>query len=163
MKKRLMQISVVALCLHLQHELTWAQECSDRDYGVFKKYDAYLDANPNMLADQARSNYSARLGMRPAALKDLYFRCLVRWKDQEPEAARRVARESLNSMAAGGESPLTKGHSCNTLGYRYGHTAASTIFGKQPNAGWDFVMPERCQNLKSTETGIKAGTNAAAR
>jgi hypothetical protein len=163
MKKRLTLISVVALSVLLQHEPLWAQQCSDRDYKLFKRYDAYLDANPSILDDQARANFSARVGMRPAALKDLYFRCLPRWREQEPEAAQQVLRETIASMAAGGESPLTMGHSCNTLGYRYGHTATSTIVGKKPNLGWDFVMPKRCQNQTSTNAGIKSGTYAAAR
>ena len=66
-------------------------------------------------------------------------------------------------MAAGGESPLTKGHSCKTLGYRYGHTAVSSMLGKKPNIGWDFSMPERCKNDASTEAGITEGTNAGAK
>ena len=142
---------------------TLAQQCSDREYATFKKYDAFLDANPAILDDQARSTFAARVGMRPAALKDLYFRCLFRWKDQEPEAARRTAQEAVQSMAAGGETPLTKGHSCNTLGYRYGHTATSTMLGKETKFGWDFVMPDRCKNVTATEVGIKAGTKVAAR
>lgn len=147
----------------LQPGFAWAYQCSDREYSTFKKYDAYLDANPTILDDQARANFAGRVGMRPAALRDLYSRCLVRWGSQEPEAVKKFGREALAAMAAGGESPLTMGHSCNTLGYRYGHTATSIVVGKQPNLGWDFVMPARCQNQIQMEAGVKAGTRAAAR
>lgn len=144
--------------------MTTAQaQCTDSEYTTFKKYDAYLDANPNMDDARARSNFAARSGIRPAALKDLYFRCLLRWADREPEQAKKVAQEASARVAAGGESPLTQGHSCKTLGYRYGHTATSTILGKQPKIGWDFSIPERCRSNKSTEAGITEGTKAAAK
>jgi len=163
MKKHAAISCVGAVALFLQGASAWSQQCSDRDYATFKRYDAYLDANPNMDDDQARANFATRSGMRPAALKDLYFRCLFRWKDQEPDAARKTAQEAMGRMAAGGESPLTRGHSCNTLGYRYGHTATSTMLGRQPKVGWDFVMPDRCKNSASTEAGIRAGTKDAAK
>lgn len=150
------------LFLALSTNYAFAQTCSDKEYETFKRYDAYLDANPNMDDDRARSNFAARVGMRPAALKDLYFRCLFRWKDSEPAAARKAGEDAMAKMAAGGESPLTRGHSCETLGFRYGHTAASTMLGKRPKVGWNFVMPQRCQNNASAEAGIKAGTRAAA-
>lgn len=163
MKSRFGLIALLSGVLLMSAESAWARQCSDREYATFKKYDAFLDANPSLSDDQARATFAARVGMRPAALKDLYFRCLFRWKDQEPEAARRTAREAMESMAAGGESPITKGHSCNTLGYRYGHTATSTMLGKEPKLGWDFVMPDRCKNVATTEAGIRAGTKAAAK
>lgn len=141
----------------------WGQQCSDREYSTFKRYDAYLDANPNMDDERARANFAARVGMPPAALKNLYFRCLMRWKDGEPEAAQNTAQDAMARMAAGGESPLTRGHSCNTLGFRFGHTATATMLGKQPKHGWDFIMPDRCRNNASTEAGIMAGTKAAAK
>lgn len=152
---------IVAAALLSQAPLALGQQCTESEYTTFKRYDTYLDANPNMDDDRARANFAARVGMRPAALKDLYFRCLMRWKDREPEAVRKTAEDSKARMAAGGESPLTLGHSCNTLGFRYGHTATSTIFGKQPKLGWDFVMPERCRNNASTDAGITAGTKSA--
>ncbi len=154
---------VGAAALLLQCAFASGQQCSDRDYATFKRYDAYLDANPNMDDSQARANFSARVGMRPADLKDLYFRCLMRWKDREPEAAQKTAQDAMARMAAGGESPVTRGHSCNTLGYRYGHTATSAMLGKQPKIGWDFSMPDRCKNIASMETGIRAGTKDAAK
>jgi hypothetical protein len=150
------------LFLALSTNFACAQTCSDNDYATFKRYDAYLDSNPNMADDLARSNFAARVGMRPAALKDLYFRCLFRWKDSEPAASRKVGEDAMAQMTTGGESPLTRGHTCETLGFRYGHTAASTLLGKRPKVGWDFVMPQRCKNNASTEAGIKAGTRAAA-
>ena len=123
MKKLRAVTCIGAAALLLQCASALGQQCSDRDYATFKRFDAYLDANPNVDDDQARATFAARVGMRPAALKDLYFRCLIRWKDREPEAAQKTAQEAMGRMAAGGESPLTRGHSCNTLGYRYGHTA----------------------------------------
>ena len=137
-----------------------AQECSDRDYSTFKNYDAFLDANPAISDDKARLTFAARAGMTPAALKKLYFRCLLRWKDQEPAAARRALLEAIPAIAVDSESAQTKGHNCDTLGYRYGHTAMSTIRGKEAKLGWDFVMPDRCKNLPITEQAIKKGAKA---
>ena len=142
---------------------SWGQQCSDREYSTFKRYDAYLDSNPNMDDERARANFAARVGMQPAALKDLYFRCLMRWKDRETEAAQKTAQDAMAQMAAGGESPVTHGHNCNTLGFRFGHSGTSTMLGKQPKPGWDFFMPECCRNNASTEAGIMAGTKAAAK
>lgn len=153
---------VIALLL-VQFASVQAQQCSDREYATFKRYDAYLDANPSMDDNKARANFAAQVGMKPAALKDLYHRCLSRWKDQEPVAVQKAGRDALAAMAVGGESPLTMGHSCNTLGFRYGHTGTSTMLRKQPQPGWDFVMPERCRNKPDTDAGVMAGTKAAAR
>jgi hypothetical protein len=155
--------SGVLLCTALCFMANVQAQCTDGEYSTFKKYDSYLDANPNMDDDRARSNFAARAGMRPAALKDLYFRCLQRWAAGEPEQVKKVAQEASVRMAAGGETPLTLGHSCKTLGYRYGHTATSTMLGRQPNIGWDFSMPERCKNKSSTEAGITEGTKAGAK
>lgn len=163
MKRMAARMLIGMAALSLQSASVWAQQCSDREYATFKRYDAYLDANPTMDDDKARANFAAQVGIRAAALKDLYFRCLLRWKDQEPDAAQRAGRDALASMAAGGESHLTKGHSCNTLGFRFGHTGTSTMLGKQTKLGWDFVMPERCRNRPDTDAGIMAGTKAAAR
>lgn len=162
MRKILIRSGAACVVLVLSSTIAFAQNCSDAEYATFKRYDAYLDANPNIDDDRARSNFAARVGMRPAALKDLYFRCLFRWKDREPAAARKAGEDAMARMAAGGESPITRGHSCETLGFRYGHTATSTMLGKQPKIGWDFIMPQRCQNNASAEAGIKAGTRAAA-
>lgn len=162
MKTRRTLPVLIFSALLLGPNATLAQQCSDREYATFKKYDAFLDANPAISDDQARSTFAARVGMRPAALKALYFRCVLRWKDQEPESARRTAQEVVQSMVADGETPLTKGHSCTKLGYRYGHTATSTMLGREAKLGWDFVMPDRCKNLTTTEVGIKAGAKAAA-
>ena len=155
--------SGVLLCTALCFMTNVQAQCTDGEYSTFKKYDAYLDANPNMDDDRARSNFAARAGMRPTALKDLYFRCLQRWAAGEPEQVKKVAQEASARMAAGGETPLTLGHSCKTLGYRYGHTATRTMLGRQPNIGWDFSMPERCKNKSSTEVGITEGTKAGAK
>ena len=155
--------STAFLCGILSIASTSYAQCSDKEYVIFKKYDAYLDANPNMNDDRARSNFSAKSGMRPAELKDLYFRCLIRWSSKEPEQVKKVAQKSAAQMAAGGESPLTLGHSCTTLGYRYGHTATRTILGKKPNAGWDFSIPDRCKDNPATQSGIKEGTKAASK
>ena len=155
--------SGVLLCTALCFMTNVQAQCTDGEYSTFKKYDAYLDANPNMDDDRARSNFAARAGMRPTALKDLYFRCLQRWAVGEPEQVKKVAQEASARMAAGGETPLTLGHSCKTLGYRYGHTATRTMLGRQPNIGWDFSMPERCKNKSSTEAGITEGTKAGAK
>lgn len=151
------------LCTASCFATTAQAQCTDSEYSIFKKYDAYLDANPNMDDDRARSNFAAKYGMRPAALRDLYSRCLIKWVDREPEQAKKVAQDASARMATGGESPLTLGHSCKTLGYRYGHTATSAMLGRQPNKGWDFSMPERCKNKAATEAGITEGTKAAAK
>lgn len=163
MKPILSKTGAACIVLALSSDTSFAQICSDTEYSTFKRYDAYLDANPNMDDDRVRSNFAARVGMRPTALKDLYFRCLYRWKDREPAAARKAGEDSMARMAAGGESPITRGHSCETLGFRYGHTATSTMLGKQPKIGWDFIMPQRCQNNTSAETAIRAGARAAAK
>lgn len=59
------------------------------------------------------------------------------------------------------ESSLTKGLSCYDVGYRYGHTATSSMKGRPVNTSWDFAVPERCRNDSSTQSGITAGTRAA--
>jgi hypothetical protein len=155
-----MWIAMVALLV--QPTFAWSYQCSNSEYATFKRYDSYLDANPTIDDDRLRANFAARVGMRPVVLKDLYFRCLSRWTAHEPQEAQKVARDALASMAAGGEAPLTKGHSCNTLGFRFGHTGTSAMLRKQPNLGWDFVMPERCRGKPDTNAGITAGTKAAA-
>lgn len=140
-----------------------AENCTDKDYKIFKAYDSYLDANPQMDDDTARRKFAAGIKMNPAALKSLYFNCLFRWKDEEPAAAKKAAQAAIAEMAAGGESPLTKGHNCKTLGFRYGDTATRAMLGRKPNLGWDFVMPERCKNNSITDAAIKDGVKNASR
>lgn len=60
-----------------------------------------------------------------------------------------------------GEDSKTSGLNCYDIGYRYGHTATSTMNGKQFNPGWDFAVPERCHNDPAYANGIQAGTKAA--
>lgn len=139
----------------------YAENCTDKQYKVFKAYDAYLDENPQMDDDTARRKFAARVKMKPPALKSLYFSCLLRWRDEEPEAAKKAAQAAVAEMAAGGESPLTKGHSCRTLGFRYGDTATRVMLGKKPYIGWDFAMPARCKNNPTTDLGIKDGVSNA--
>lgn len=140
-----------------------AEDCTDKDYRIFKAYDAYLDANPQMDDDTARRKFAAGVKMKPAALKTLYFNCLFRWKDEEPAASKKAAQAAIAEMAAGGESPLTKGHNCKTLGFRYGDTATRAMLGKKPNLGWDFIMPERCKNNSITDAAIKEGVKNASK
>lgn len=59
------------------------------------------------------------------------------------------------------EGNLTKGLSCYDVGYRYGHTATSSMKGQAFNPSWDFAVPERCKNDSATQSGITAGTRAA--
>lgn len=59
------------------------------------------------------------------------------------------------------ESSLTKGLSCYDVGYRYGHTATSSMKNRPVNPSWDFAVPNRCRNDSSTQSGVTAGTRAA--
>lgn len=77
--------------------------------------------------------------------------------------AKKTVQDVEKKIVKEDEKPLTLGHSCNTLGFRYGYTAASAMLGEKPKAGWDFVMPERCKNDMGTELGIKAGANATSK
>lgn len=156
-------VACLGAILLLQSPASWSQSCSNREYATFKQYDAFLDANPNIDDDRARAIFAASAGMRPTALKDLYFRCLTRLIDIQPKTAKKTVQDVEKKIVAEDEKPLTLGHSCNTLGFRYGYTAASAMFGEKPKAGWDFVMPERCKNDMGTELGIKAGANATSK
>lgn len=140
-----------------------AVACTDAEYKVFREYDAALERASRDTPDEViRNQFARRVGMRPAELKDLYFRCLMRWQRQEPGEVQSTAKKAAARTDAGGESPLTLGHSCSTLGYRYGHTGTRSMMGLPSNPGWTFEMPGRCRNNPETETGIKAGTRAAA-
>lgn len=59
------------------------------------------------------------------------------------------------------EDLKTSGLKCYEVGYRYGHTATSSMNGKKFNPSWDFVIPDRCKNDPDTSKGIQAGTRAA--
>lgn len=59
------------------------------------------------------------------------------------------------------EGDLTKGLSCYDVGYRYGHTATSSMKGRPVNPSWDFAVPDRCKNDSAMQIGIKAGTRTA--
>jgi hypothetical protein len=59
------------------------------------------------------------------------------------------------------EDAKTVGLKCYDVGFRYGHTATSSMKGKKINPAWDFATPERCRNDPDTDKGIQAGTRAA--
>lgn len=59
------------------------------------------------------------------------------------------------------EGKLTKGLSCFDVGYRYGHTAMTSMKGRRVNPAWDFVVPNRCKDVAELRSGIAAGTRAA--
>lgn len=59
------------------------------------------------------------------------------------------------------EDSKTVGLTCYDVGYRYGHTATSSMNGKRVNASWNFATPERCRSDPETQRGIQAGTRAA--
>lgn len=59
------------------------------------------------------------------------------------------------------EDAKTVGLKCYDVGFRYGHTATSSMRGKKTNPAWDFATPERCRNDPDTDKGIQAGTRAA--
>lgn len=68
-----------------------------------------------------------------------------------------------NAMAQStrNEDPKTAGLKCYEVGYRYGHTATSSMNGKKFNPSWAFAIPDRCKNDPDTSRGIQAGTRAA--
>ena len=59
------------------------------------------------------------------------------------------------------EDAKTVGLKCYDVGFRYGHTATSSMKGKKTNPDWDFATPERCINNPDTDKGIQAGTRSA--
>ncbi|QMV74129.1 hypothetical protein HS961_15490 [Comamonas piscis] len=134
------------------HINVWAQDCSNQEYGVFIEYDKLLDKYPTIAESEIRNRVAAKIGISPAALKDLYFRCLLRWKD-EPRGQKDTSLVQ--------DTARTKSLSCKTLGYRFGHTATRSAQGRTPNKDWNFVMPSRCTNKSETNAGIKEGVVAA--
>lgn len=69
--------------------------------------------------------------------------------------------QSKQSKVLNAEEKKTIGLSCFDVGYRYGHTATTSMKGKHVNQSWDFVIPQRCQGDPETRNGIQAGTRAA--
>jgi len=65
------------------------------------------------------------------------------------------------SSSTKAEDSKTVGLKCYDVGFRYGHTATSSIKGKKTNPAWDFATPERCRNDPDTDKGIQAGTRSA--
>lgn len=124
---------------------TASAQCSSKEHIAYTAYDSYLSANPNVPDDVARQRFSSQLGVTPKALKDMYFRCLYSTLSSPPEPT--------------SESSKTSGLGCNTLGYRYGHTASTSLKGRKPKIEWDFIMPERCRGLTETNVGIKKGSD----
>lgn len=70
-------------------------------------------------------------------------------------------KQSKSTLQSNAEDAKTKGLTCYDVGYRYGHTATSSMKGKRVNPSWDFATPTRCRDDASTQNGIQAGTRAA--
>lgn len=90
----------------------------------------------------------------------------VRDRDGEIElepkhAALWPTKQSKSTQQSKAEDAKTKGLTCYDVGYRYGHTAASSMKGKRVDPSWDFATPTRCKDDVSTQNGIQAGTRAA--
>lgn len=96
MNKRLTGISGLLLALSC-HGSALAQ-CTDKEFGVFQVYDTYLEVNPDVPDTQLRQLFAARIGMQPAALKNLYTRCVIRWANRNPEEARAYLRREQQAF-----------------------------------------------------------------
>ena len=88
-------------------------------------------------------------------------------RDRDGEVELEPKHIELRPNASGKPTPTliaeggrTKGLSCYNVGYRYGHTATSSMKGKLSDPSWDFAIPSRCKNDAETERGIQAGVRA---
>ena len=52
---------------------------------------------------------------------------------------------------------------CYDLGYRWGHCSTLVFFGYECPPEDDFVMPEECRGMPSTERGLEAGVKSVYR
>lgn len=73
--------------------------CSDSEYKIYKKYDKYLDDNPNVEDVKLRKIFAKKVNMKPDDLRDLYRRCTQRWTQESPDEAQAYARKELEAFA----------------------------------------------------------------
>lgn len=161
MSKIIKLIRGVLMILMVIPLVVLAQDCNDREYKIFKKYDDYLSANPNIPDEQARATIAKRFKMRPSALKNLYFNCLYRESGLDSSSSGKGSSRPQLQKIPQGDSALTKGLDCRTLGYRYAYNATRAMIGRTGRADWDFVMPARCHDQGDTSSGMRAGIEAA--
>jgi hypothetical protein len=62
---------------------------------------------------------------------------------------------SGSTLAA--EAVVTRGMACYNIGYRYVTCALASAGGLTCPAGWDFVVPDRCQKTNEFMRGMKEG------
>lgn len=73
--------------------------CSDSEYGIYQQYDTFLERNPSIADYQLRSIFARKVGMQPAALKNLYVRCTVRWVEHSPSESSAYLKNELEGFA----------------------------------------------------------------
>ena len=145
----------VMVCVVAAHApIVGASNCSSSEYQIYQKYDAFLDAYPNIPDSDLRQVFSRKVGMKPSALKDLYLRCSYASVDQTPSKS----AANLNKTSSTAESSKTKGRDCYQIGYRYTKCALATKEGFPCPAEWDFAVPDRCKQSSELNRGIKEGT-----
>ena len=90
---------LVLLCLSLYSLNGYSQEsCTNREYLVYQKYDALLEAFPNTSTTDLRNRFAREIGMTPTALRALHTRCTVRWANQNPREAAEYARKGMEDL-----------------------------------------------------------------
>lgn len=72
--------------------------CSDSEYVKYQGYDKFLDDNPAVPAQSLRIVYAKRIGMPPAALKDLHVRCSARWAQSDREGVSTYLKSENQKM-----------------------------------------------------------------
>lgn len=72
--------------------------CTNKDYAIYQRYDALLEANPNISTSELRSRFSRQSGIAAPALKDLHMRCSARWANEKPGEAAEYAKKGIEDM-----------------------------------------------------------------
>lgn len=118
---------------------------------MFNQFQALAAKHPGLTHEEVRYQLSTASGLKEAQIRQITARC------QKVAQAEEAARERSE------EDPYTRALSCSAVGFNYGYGGARAARGLGVEARFNIVVPQRCQNRKDTEAGIRRGVEAAYR